>query len=321
MIRRSAALAFPFVAFCSLAAILCAQEWRGGHARVEGTVKSEKGEPIVGAKVMLRRAKGAPAGPDVTTDKRGHWAYLGLIGGSWNIDFEAPGFVAKQISVELKEAERNPPIEVQLAPAAPVEKPREELMVGGKKISRETADAIEKGNAALAGNNYSEARENYTRALTEMPDNAALLMRIAASYYGEGKLDEAVRYARQAAEKDAQDVNALRLIAELELQRGNLEAGREALSKVPSEKIKDGQPYLNIGILLWNKRKAAEAEEALNKALAIQPDLADGYYIRALTRLQLKKQAEAKADLQKYLELSSEGPDAKEARELLKSLR
>jgi len=49
MIRRSAALAFPFVAFCSLAAILCAQEWRGGHARVEGTVKSEKGEPIVGA--------------------------------------------------------------------------------------------------------------------------------------------------------------------------------------------------------------------------------------------------------------------------------
>jgi Flp pilus assembly protein TadD len=110
------------------------------------------------------------------------------------------------------------------------------------------------------------------------------------------------------------------MIAEIELQRGNLEAGQAALAKVPEEKIKDGQPYLNMGILLLNKKKAAEAETALSKAVAIQPDLADAYYMRGLARIQLKKKAEARADLEKYLQLAPNGNEAKDARDILKSL-
>src|ERR1700738_628893 len=175
-----------------------AQEWRGGRARVEGTVKNEKGEPIAGAKVMLRY-KGKD-GPDVVTDKKGHWAFLGLVGGPWNIDVEAPGYITRQISAGLKEAERNPPMEIQLQPQPPAQAAQEQLMVGGKQVSKETAEAIEKANAAIEAKNYKEARENYAKAVTEMPDNAPLLMRLAASYYGENKLDDAIKYARQAAE-------------------------------------------------------------------------------------------------------------------------
>ena len=320
--RPSVSKHIPLLAlgfFLLAAPALLAQEWRGGRTRVEGSVKNEKGEPIAGARVSLRW-QGHTDGPDLTTDKKGHWAFLGLVGGAWNIDFEAPGYVTKQISVQLKEAERNPLIEVQLQPVPQSQPAREEHLVGGKKVSKEAAEAIEKGNAAMEAKNYTEAREAYTRAASELPDNAALLMRIAAAYYGEGKTEEAVRYAHQAAEKDPQDVAAWRLVAELELQRGNLDAGREALARVPEGKIRDGQPYLNIGILLLNKRKAAEAEEALNKAVAVQPDLADAYYMRALARVQQKKKAEAKADLEKFLELAPDSPEAREAREILKSL-
>jgi tetratricopeptide (TPR) repeat protein len=297
---------------------LSAQEWRGGRARVEGSVKNEKEEPIAGAKVHLRR-KGKSEGPDLTTDKKGHWAILGIVGGSWSIDFEASGYVTKQISAELSESQRNPPIDVQLQPAQAVAS-HEEISLGGKKISKETADAIDKGNAAISAKNYSEAREEYSKALAEVPDNAPLLMRLAAAYYGEGNSEEAVRYARQVVEKDPQDTTAWRMIAEIELARGNLEEGRAALEKVPSEKIKDGQPYLNLGILLVNKKKPQEAEAALTKALEIQPDLADAYYTRGLARLQLKKKDGAKADLQKYLELAPNGAEAKDVREILKSL-
>jgi tetratricopeptide (TPR) repeat protein len=75
-----------------------------------------------------------------------------------------------------------------------------------------------------------------------------------------------------------------------------------------------------MGILLYNKKKPQEAEAAFNKALGIQPDLADAYYMRGLARLQLKRKAEAKADLQKYLELSPNGSEAKDVREILKAL-
>ena len=176
------------------------------------------------------------------------------------------------------------------------------------------------GNAALTAKNYAEAREAYLKALADLPDNAPLLMRLAAAYYGEGKADEAVNYAKKVVEKDPQDAAAWRMIAEIELQRGNLEAGKAALEKVPPEKVKDAQPYLNLGILLHNKKKSEEAEAALTKAIGIQPDLADAYYMRGLARLQLKKKAEAKADLQKYLELAPNGADARDVREILKTL-
>jgi tetratricopeptide (TPR) repeat protein len=299
-----------------------AQEWRGGKARVDGLVKNEKGEPIEGCKVSLRWGKSGHGGPDLTTDKKGRWAIFGLAGGPWDVDFEAPGYMTKKISVELAEASRNPAIEVQLEPevASKAGPGEQAILVAGKKVSKETADAIEAGNAALAEKNWAAARENYVKALAELPDHAPLLQRVAAAYLAEGKMDEAVRYARMAAEKDPTDFAPWRMIAEIELQRGNLDAGLAALEKVPSDKITDPQPYLNIGILLVNKKKPAEAEAAFDKAIAIKPDLSEAYYYRGLARLQQKKNAGAKTDLQKALELAPDGADAKEIKELLKSL-
>ncbi len=320
--RFRATLLIAAVAAATIPSPALAQEWRGGKARVDGLVKNEKGEPIEGCKVSLRWGKSGRGGPDLTTDKKGRWAIFGLVGGPWDVDFEAPGYMAKKISVELTEASRNPAIDVQLEPAAPSQAgPGEQaIMVAGKKVSQATAEAIEAGNAALNEKNWAAARENYVKALAELPDHGPLIQRVAASYLAEGNEDEAIRYARMAADKDPADFGPWRMIAEIELQRGNLDAGLAALEKVPSDKITDPQPYLNIGILLVNKKKPAEAEAAFDKAIAIKADLAEAYYYRGLSRLQQKKNAGAKADLQKALELAPDGADAKEIKELLKSL-
>ena len=71
--------------------------------------------------------------------------------------------------------------------AAPAPAAQPQIMVGGKKISKETADAIEQGNAAMSAKNWSAARESYLKALPELPDNGPLLQRIAAAYLAEGK--------------------------------------------------------------------------------------------------------------------------------------
>ena len=300
-----------------------AQDWRGGKARVEGTVKNEKGEPVEGCKVMLRWGRSSHGGPDLTTDGKGHFAIFGLAGGPWDVDFEAPGYLTKKLSVSLQEGGRNAPVEVQLEPAPKAQAPAAgtpQILVGGKKISKETADAIEAGNAAMSAKNWLVARENYQKALAELPDNAAVLERIAATYLAEGKTDDALGFARQAAEKDPADATAWRMVAELELQKGNLDAGRAALEKVPAEKITDPQPYLNVGILLMNKKQPAEAVSAFDKAIAIKPDFADAYYYRGLCHLQMKDNAAAKADLRKALELAPDGPDAKDIKDLLKTL-
>ncbi len=305
------------------AASLPAQDWRGGRARVEGTIKNEKGEPIEGGKVLLRWGRSSHGGPDLTTDARGHFAIFGLAGGPWDVDIEAPGYRTTKISVTLSESSRNDPIDVRLEPApkaAPAAPAEPQILVGGKEISKETAAAIEAGNAAMSARNWGAARESYLKALPDLSDNAALLERIAATYLAEGKADEALSYAKQATEKDPADFTAWRMVAQLELQKGDLDAGRAALEKVPPEKITDPQPYLNVGILLMNKKRPEEAVAAFDKVVAMKPDLADGYYYRGLCRLQLKQSAEARADLRKALELAPEGPDAKDIKDLLKTI-
>ena len=307
-----------------LAATALAQDWRGGRARVEGTVKNEKGEPIAGCKVAMRWGRSSHGGPDLTTDAKGYFAIFGIGGGPWDVDFEAAGYQTKKISVSLQEGGRNPSIDVQLDPQpksqAPAPAAAPQVLVGGKKISKETADAIEAGNAAMAARNWAGARENYLKAVAELPDNGPLLERIAGTCLAENKPDEALTYARRAAESDPSDAVAWRMVAEIELQKGNLEAGQAALDKVPPEKITDPQPYMNIGILLMNKKKPAEAVTALDKAIALKPDAPDPYYYRGLCHMQMKKNGEAKADLRKALELAPDGPDAKDIKDLLKTL-
>ena len=314
------AVGFAFAAPAPLAA----QDWKG-RGRVDGVVKNDKGEPVAGATVKLRWGKSSHGGPDATTDAKGKWAFFGIAGGPWNIDFEAPGYLPKQIQVPLLEGGRNETISIQLepapqaapAPAAAAAPPQ--LEVGGKKISPETASAIEAGNAALAAKNFATARENYVKAAAELPDNGPLLQRIAVAYLGEGNKDEALRYARLASEKSPQDSGPWQMIAEIEIGKGNAAAGLDALSKIPPEKIVDNSLYMNAGIHLYNKKSLPEAEAAFDKAIAVKPD-ASAYYYRGLTRYQEKKISDAKADFQKALELDPNGPDAKDIKDLLKTI-
>ncbi|MGH9364408.1 MAG: carboxypeptidase-like regulatory domain-containing protein, partial [Thermoanaerobaculia bacterium] len=106
-------LLFGLVLVCNPAA---AQEWTG-KARIEGKVTGEKGEPVAGAVVKLRRGKGG--GPEIKADRGGHWAYLGLTGGSWDVDVSAPGYETLRTTVRLSEIIRIPPMDIKLKAEAP----------------------------------------------------------------------------------------------------------------------------------------------------------------------------------------------------------
>lgn len=314
-IVAAAALAFVF------ASPLAAQEWRG-KARVDGQVKNEKGEPVEGCVVKLRWGRSGRGGPDEKADKKGKWAIFGLAGGPWDLDFEAPGYKPRKIGITLSESGRNETVQIVLeaaAPAAAAPAAAPQVLVGGQKISKETAEAIEAGNAAMSAQNWAGARESYVRALAELPENTALIERVAVAYLGEGNKDEALRYARMASEKAPADPQPWQIIAELEIERGNAEAGIAALDRMPAGKINDPTLYLNAGIILYNKKRLDEAVTAFDKAIGVKPD-ATAHYYRGLAELQQKKNAAAKADFQKALELAPDGPDARDIKDLLKTI-
>ena len=75
----------------------------------------------------------------------------------------------------------------------------------------------------------------------------------------------------------------------------------------------------DAGVAFFNQKRLPEAEAAFDKAIAVQPD-ASAYYYRGLARYQEKKMGEAKADFQKSLELAPDGPDARDIKDLLKTI-
>ena len=338
-----------------MAASLEAQAWRGGNGRLDGTVVDEKGNPVADATVQLRLNG---QGPVLKTDKKGKWAVLGIVGGSWNVDVSAPGFEPKAGTAQVSEVLRAPSMKIVLQPAVKKESTGPTISVGGKTISAETAAAIEKGNQAMRAADqmreqwencknapapgkespqaqeecakaveaqrsakFKEAQQAFTQVLPELSDNQSILTNLELAYYLDGNFDEAVKYARKIVALDPNDSTSWMMIAKLELERGNFDAGKEALSHIPEEKLTDPMPFLNMGILYYNKKHPSEAEEAFTKAIARRPSLAEAYYYRGLARYQAKNSAGAKADFQKFLELDPNGKDAATVKDILRSIR
>lgn len=313
-ITRSLGTLWLVAAFVS--SVLMAQDWRG-KARVDGWVKDKSGQPIADATVELSREKGGKA--SAKSNKKGYWAILGLAGGPWNVDVTAAGFETRKTSISLEEGSRIPSMDIRLeAAAAPV---AASPAAASNKAAEEVRTAVEEGNRLLGEKKYAESREQYEKALATVPDNTALLRGVAETYHGEGKQDKAIEILRRIQQLEPANTENQVLLASMLLEQGKLDEGRTLLDQLPAGAIKDPGVYVNLGILLINKKQPAEAATYFGKAIELDPTQPDSYYYRGLALLSAKKNAEAKADFKKFLELKPDGPEAKEVRDLLGTLK
>lgn len=303
---------------------LQAQSWRG-VGRLQGVVTAPDGTPLEGASVVLRSARAGDSGPDaIATDRRGKWAALGLIGGTWNIDIEKEGYLPQKGRVELSEVQRAPAIQTTLEPIPPPEpepEPEQQIVVGGEVISEETAAALEAGNRLMAEGKFREAIAEYEKAQTALPTNLSLKQALARAYYGAGDLAPAIALLEDVHAANPGDQTSAILLANLLLEANRLEDAQAILDGVPEEAIEDPMTIVNIGILFMNKAKPAEAAKYFDRASRMAPDRHEPYYFRGLARIQAGNPAEAKSDLQKVLELAPDSPEAAEAKELLAQIR
>jgi tetratricopeptide (TPR) repeat protein len=335
MSSRFAKPALLAVLLLSAGASLWAQGW-AGRGRLQGLVKDPDGKPLAGAKVTLRQ--GAPPvkadGPGpvpLTTDKNGKWTYLGLAGGTWGVLIEKEGYVTSEGQAQVIEGGVGvaAPIAVTLraVPKEQIQKQQEESK-GGQAVK-----SIESGNTLLQQEKYAEARAEYEKALAllEPQYKPAVLRGIASTYYKEAaqakdkqakahKMDQAVGALKQALEIKPDDPESLQLISTLLVDAGRENEAKAYMARLPQGTKLDPDTLLNVGIRAYNDKKVDDALAEFSRVIEQNPQLAEAYYYRALTYLNKGKNKEAKADLQKLLELDPNNKFAAEAREFLKSL-
>jgi tetratricopeptide (TPR) repeat protein len=287
-----------------------AQSW-AGQGRLQGEVRDEQGKPIEGAKITLRKGEDRvdpkADGPKIlTTDKRGKWSILGLAGGAWGILLEKEGFMPSEGQIKVNEYSIAQPLIITL------KVPPKEAVQAAKEPSKNALakQALEEGNVNLQAQKYSEARASYEKALglLEVEDpvlKASIMRTIARTWYEDKQSDKAIDTLKQALAIAPDDQESLQLIVNLLVA-----ANKEEEAKVYMAKLPQG----------YNDRKLEDALREFDQVVKENPNLPEAYYFRGLVYLNLSKNAEAKADFQKLLELDPKSQYADDAREFIKSL-
>jgi tetratricopeptide (TPR) repeat protein len=307
MTRSAPAVAL--VASMTLVGSSLAQDWKGS-GRLDGRVTDADGNPIPDVKVTLElQGRGSTT---AKTDKKGRWALGGIAAGTWNIDFEAPGYATKRVSVPLPaESARLAPLQVKLDKAGPKGPPPEVL------------EAVRKGDEAYQAGRYAEARQEYEKLLALRPDLALTLHeQIARCYSQEGNYEKELEHLQHLLDADPANSTLKALMAQEALKGGMLDRGMALLEQIDEATVRDPGVFYNIAALLLNQRRTEDAIPYLTKAVTLDPTFVDGYFQRGLAYLGLQKNAEAKADFQKVLELAPpESPQAVTAKKALEQIK
>ncbi|MEA2489844.1 MAG: hypothetical protein QOH21_1636 [Acidobacteriota bacterium] len=326
--KRTTSFVYVAILTFLVAASASAQGWRG-MGRIQGTVFDKAtSKPIAGAKLKLGSNRSGNDGPEVIADKRGNWAAGGLIGGGWNIDVSAPGYVNRQISVSIEEISRIPPMRIELEPVPPPEpaKPEEApvteaIQVGGVEVTAETAAALEAANNFMKAEKWAEAAAEYEKAVTALPANTSLKFAIARAYYGAKDLKKAIGFLQEVYNADTGNMTAAQLLANMLIEDGQLDAGKAMLAKLPPGTMTDPTAIINIGILFLNKSEISDAWKYFDDAVKLAPERPETYYYRGIASLQLKKMDAAKADFKKTIAVGPDSPEAKDAKDLLAQMK
>lgn len=302
----------PFAVALSMAVPAAAQEWRG-LGRVAGKVIDESGKPIEGVVVKAVMPASQNRGPaDIKSNSKGDWAFGGISRGSWNLDFTKDGYKTSSISVVVQETVRILPMEIVMKKADPV---AADPNVALQAKLREAADLM---NAKQ----YGQARAIYEGLQAQHPEVKQFKPLIARAYYGEGNKDKALELLREASAVDPANAEIAMLLGNLLMESGKADEAKAVLATVDDSKITDPIVYVNIAIASINESRHADALPWLDKAIARFPNDPDAYYYRGISYFATGKQAEAKADLTKFIAIAKpDAPELPTAKKILETIK
>jgi tetratricopeptide (TPR) repeat protein len=289
-------------------ALVFSQVWTG-QGRQIGYVYDEEGNPLEGVKVKLFYVKGQ-SGFELNTDKDGKWVAIGVKGGTWDIDFEKPGYMTKKITWNILDFRQvNQPIEIKLKKAE------------GLVISEQLKEDFKKGGMLYEEGKYEEAIEIFTAILEAFPNAYIINLNIGNCYFQMENYDEAEKFYKVVIENDPQNHMALMGIGNCYTNRGENEKALEWYNKIEFEKIDDATVLFNIGTIFKNNSRHEDALKYYKRAVEIQEDFLDGIYQLGLAYLTLGKNAEALNEFENYLKHDPDSDRASQVKGFIEYLK
>jgi tetratricopeptide (TPR) repeat protein len=338
------------VAVLAMVAALCTTPAWAQLATVKGKVVGADGQPVVGANVeFVSTDTGRKY--NFKTDGKGQYFSIGVASGTYNVTVTKDGTKidsANGFRVTLQREENVLDFDLAKSQAAAEAKLSVEEKAKREAVSKENEkikglnNMLAAARAASQAGNYTEAVRIMTEATQADPTRDILWAQLGDAELNAGKHapDRATatgNYQQAAvAFKKAIEIkptvgayynNLGEAYAKLGQTKDAIEQYQLAATNDPPEAAKY---YFNLGAVLTNTGHPDDANTAFDKALAANPNYAEAYYQKAVNLLSKAKvdektgtmlaPPEVATNLNKYLELSPEGPNAQGAKDLLASL-
>lgn len=282
-----------------------------GEARIQGKITdAATHKPIPFAEVIVDAVTGHTVHNEYKADKDGVYRFLILDGTlSYKFTYKAAGYANVEQTMKLTLGDINTK-DVTMAP-------------GSGSTEAAAAPAAAKADPAVAAYNEGaelanagkvpEAIAKLEEAVTAKPDLTAGSEALAKLYLRNKNYDKAIDRANKVLEIDSDNQDMFGVLTEAYTAKGDKAKAGEYRKKLPA----DAASMFNDAAHLINSGKDAEAEPLLKSAIAANDKFAPAYYELGMLYVRTQKNADAKTNLQKYLELEPNGKDAATAKEML----
>lgn len=322
-------------------AVFSADPAYGQLGFVSGEVLDQDGKPV--ADVVIRiEGMDNPRKLRLKSDRRGRYLHAGVpIQGTYRVIAEKDGFatdLVENVRPGFSRDDERGVINFKLRPgqSGPLDfemtdEQRAEL-ARQQEEAKKQAEAIEKvrgvfsqGVNAFNLGQYAEAAAAFEEATKVDATQAVIWGNLANTYTRLQQHDKAIEAYSKAVELEPENSAYMQNLGSAYAAKGDDAKAREMYEKAASLSAttspKDAATnYYNMGVTYINAGKNAEAIEALNKALELDPSNAEAHYQLGLSQLGAGQMEECISHLKKYLELAPGGPNAETAKALIEQL-
>ncbi len=286
--------------------------------RVGGTVKDDGGQPIKGATITAENPNASPSSFTATTDDKGRFSIIGLKTGRWTFTAQAPSFAPEsgQLNVQTIGAP-NPPLTFTLkkgGSAAPTG------ALGGLAAKDLQADLAVADNFYNA-QKWDEAIAAYRGIMTKAPSLSVINLQIAAAYRNKKEYDNAIAAYNELLKVDPNNDKAIVGVGMTNLEKGDLKAAEETLTKAAEGPKPTREVFYNLGEVKFAKGNTEEAAAWYEKAVALDPAWGKPVFKLALVALNKGDKEGTIKMMEKVIAADPTSPEATQAKAVIEQLK